>query len=429
MTLNSLGSASSWLWSGLLLGLCLSAKAPVQAAPVVLLPKQALAAEDIAIIVNRRDPISVAVGRYYRRARGVPTDHVIEVSFRAGSSEIAASEFESVYARVQSQTPEEVQAYALTWTQPYRVDCMSITTAFALGFDEDYCASGCRLTKASPYFASKSRRPFAADGIRPTMMIPGPTFEAAQALIDRGVAADNTRPSGTAYLVSTSDKARNVRAQGYAETIRELGEALRIRRLSADFIQGKSDVLFYFTGAVEVPRLTTNGFRPGAIADHLTSTGGKLTDSHQMSSLRWLDAGATGSYGTVTEPCNFVAKFPDVRAVIRAYVTGSTLLEAYWQSVLMPGQGVFVGEPLARPYGGYLMSNRGGQWVLSTYALKPGAYRLEGASSPLGPYKSVMTFVKPSAQRVELRLPLPVLKYYRILEGPAPAQGRDLTLN
>jgi len=33
------------------------------------------------------------------------------------------------------------------------------------------------------------------------------------------------------------------------------------------------------------------------------------------------------------------------------YLRGDTLLEAYWKSVLMPGQGLFVGEPLARPYG------------------------------------------------------------------------------
>jgi hypothetical protein len=28
------------------------------------------------------------------------------------------------------------------------------------------------------------------------------------------------------------------------------------------------------------------------------------------------------------------------------------LLEAYWKSVAMPGQGLFLGEPLARPFAG-----------------------------------------------------------------------------
>jgi len=29
------------------------------------------------------------------------------------------------------------------------------------------------------------------------------------------------------------------------------------------------------------------------------------------------------------------------------------LIDAYWESVRMPGQGIFIGEPLARPFGGY----------------------------------------------------------------------------
>ena len=75
-----------------------------------------------------------------------------------------------------------------------------------------------------------------------------------------------------------------------------------------------------------------------------------LTDSPQMSALRWLEAGATASYGTVVEPCNFPGKFPDPVIVTSAYVDGATALEAYWQSVLMPGQGIFIGEPLAAPF-------------------------------------------------------------------------------
>ena len=72
-----------------------------------------------------------------------------------------------------------------------------------------------------------------------------------------------------------------------------------------------------------------------------------------MSSLRWLEAGATGSYGTVVEPCNIPGKFPDPVVMMKHYLAGETLLEAYWKSVLMPGQGLFIGEPLARPYASF----------------------------------------------------------------------------
>jgi len=36
--------------------------------------------------------------------------------------------------------------------------------------------------------------------------------------------------------------------------------------------------------------------------------------------------------------------------VIDRYLDGETLLEAYWKSVAWPGQGVFIGEPLAAPF-------------------------------------------------------------------------------
>src|SRR5262245_15191209 len=96
--------------------------------------------------------------------------------------------------------------------------------------------------------------------------------------------------------------------------------------------------------------VSTLEFLPCAMADHLASAGGMLPDSSQMSALNWLQAGATRSCGTVIEPCNFPEKFPRPTIVIRRYVLGETLIEAYWKSVAWPGQGVFIGEPLATPY-------------------------------------------------------------------------------
>jgi hypothetical protein len=121
-------------------------------------------------------------------------------------------------------------------------------------------------------------------------------------------------------------------------------------RVQAYALMNARDVLFYFTGKDRVDGLDTLRFLPGAIADHVTSAGGQLTDSSQMSALRWLEAGATGSYGTVVEPCNLPQKFPHPAVVAAMYLRGETLIEAYWKSVAMPGQGVFVGEPLAAPF-------------------------------------------------------------------------------
>jgi uncharacterized protein (TIGR03790 family) len=152
------------------------------------------------------------------------------------------------------------------------------------------------------------------------------------------------------YLVRTSDQHRNVRAATYADVESALGERLEVAELAAPVTREVNGAIGYFTGAARVEELPHIHFRPGAIADHLTSTGGVLRGGSQTSAIEWLEAGATASYGNVTEPCNHLEKFPDITVLMRHYLLGETVLEAYWKSVKMPGQGLFIGEPLARPY-------------------------------------------------------------------------------
>jgi uncharacterized protein (TIGR03790 family) len=227
---------------------------------------------------------------------------------------------------------------------------MSITAAFAFGYDPRYCATGCNLTLANPYFNSGVTQPYTELGFRPTMSIAALDFDHARTLIDHGVRSDGTHPSGTAYLLIGDDNVRNARAAEYPLAEKETRNAIDVNVVHGLPLTDRHDVMFYFVGAVSVPDLETNRFLPGAVADHLTSYGGMLTDSPQMSSLRWLEAGATGSYGTVVEPCAFPQKFPNVTMLMSYYTAGETLIEAYWKSVAMPGQGIFIGEPLATPF-------------------------------------------------------------------------------
>lgn len=304
---------------------------------------------ELAVIVNQADPLSGQIAAYYQQQRQIPERNMISVNFTPVRPELSPAEFAQLQQAIAKQLPAYIRAFVLTWAAPYRVGCMSITTAFALGFDPAFCAQGCQPTRASPYFNSDSPQP--PQTIRPTMAIAATTFAQAQALIDRGVAADASNPTGTAYLVSTSDRRRNVRAGFYPNVVAALALRFTIHRVDNDALRDKADVMFYFTGLPQVEHLQTNHFLPGAIADHLTSLGGMLTDSPQMSSLRWLEAGATGSYGAVAEPCNFPAKFPNPGVAMAHYLNGDTLIEAYWKSVAWPGQGIFIGEPLARPFG------------------------------------------------------------------------------
>lgn len=382
-----------------------------------------LTPDQLGVIVNEDDPDSVALAAYYRDKRGIPDANLIRVRFKPGRTTLGHEEFTRLKQQVDRKTPEDVQAYALTWAQPYRVDCMSITSAFAFGFDRAYCAEGCKPTKASPYFNSGVTRPHDAYRIRPTMSLAGASLAEARKLVDRGVAADGSNPAGTAYLVSTPDKARNVRAVDFPMVKQVLAPALAIEIIETPALENRPDVLFYFTGAPHVAALDTNRFLPGAVADHLTSVGGVLFGGSQMSILKWLEAGATGSYGAVVEPCNFPAKFPSPGLVMSHYLQGETLIEAYWKSVAMPGQGLFVGEPLARPFGGVRQRDDAPGLVLEASRLfAPGLYAIRAAPSMMGPYRLVGRVpVKPATREIRLdRAPPAYYRFERI--EPAPAK-------
>ncbi len=310
----------------------------------------AVSARTLAVVINTADPLSVEIGNYYVQRRHIPAANVVRVHFGYRRTVLPAAEFRTLKALIDAQLPTDIQAYALTWVRPYRVDCMSITSAFAFGFDERYCATGCVTTQLSPYFDSASAQPYDDLHLRPAMSLAAQSFEQAKALIDRGIQADGSEPRGTAYLAISGDAARDVRAAQYADASMLAGTRIPVRIVDAGAVQNRSDIMFYFIGAARVEGLSTDRFLPGAVADHLTSYGGALTGGSQMSALRWLEAGATGSYGTVVEPCNFTSKFPNVGLLMRHYLAGETLIESYWKSVAMPGQGIFIGEPLAAPF-------------------------------------------------------------------------------
>ncbi len=387
--------------------LCIVFFSPVHAENLISLPPSGLSAKDVAILVNENDPLSQKTGAYYQKARKIPQGNVIRLRFPVGKNALSVSEFEQLQLEINRKTPSHIQAFAVAWTQPFQAGCMSITSALALGHDPKYCSTNCGRTAASGYFNSPSRNPLADHKLRPAMMLAGKDFEQIKALVDRGLAADYSHPDGTAYLLKTSDKARSSRAPYFMTSIRALNNLLPIKVLNADFIENRADVLFYFTGMTHVSHLESLTFQPGALADHLTSSGGQLFNIYQMSSLRWLEAGATASYGTVTEPCNYRQKFPYPAVAMFHYLMGATALEAYWKSVEWPGEGVFIGEPLARPFAPQIKRDATGEYELKLISPSNAQWRLEHADSPIGPFQSMSQSLAIQIGRNLLRFRLP----------------------
>lgn len=314
----------------------------------------ALKPEQLAIVINDEDPSSVAVGEYYRKRRAIPAANVVHVRIpklgQTAPRAITPARFRLLKEEIDSQLGPQVQAVLMVWTAPYAVDCNSITGAYTLGFDGSQCARTCSAGQPNPYFNSKSARPFTDHDLRLSMLLPTESVQGAKDLIDRGITAGFRTVPATAYYLATSEKARNTRVGFFPRPGRIPGRRLSTRVMQADVLEGVQDVLIYQTGMAQVAKLETLGFVPGALADHLTSLGGDLLGSSQMSSLRWLEAGATASYGTVSEPCNHWQKFPNPSVVLRYYLSGNSAIEAYWKSVAWPAQGLFIGEPLAAPY-------------------------------------------------------------------------------
>ncbi|UVW29943.1 TIGR03790 family protein [Massilia sp. H6] len=325
----------------------------------------ALKPAQLAIVINDADPDSVAMGEYYRKRRGIPATNVVHVSIPGKPRSIGVAQFRLLKQAIDSKLGPSIQAVLMVWTAPYAVQCNAITAAYTLGYDARQCAHTCAAGQPSAYFNSASKRPYTDHGLRPSMLLPtalppiaGPPAslapeqarQGAQALVERGVAAGARSLPASAYYLATSEVARNSRAGFFPPAGHLPAHRLTIRRMTADVLEGAHDVLVYQTGMAQVAKLETLAFVPGALADHLTSHGGDLLGSSQMSSLRWLAAGATASYGTVSEPCNHWQKFPNSAVLLRRYLGGDSAIEAYWKSVAWPAQGLFIGEPLAAPY-------------------------------------------------------------------------------
>lgn len=312
--------------------------------------RHGLQPNQIAVVINEDDPSSVHVGERYLQARNIPKKNLVRVRIPGSPRRLTATQFEHLRQDIDTQVNNRTQALVLVWTTPYAVGCQSITAALTLGLEPGLCKHSCAPSRTSPYFASDSERPHDDFGFRLSMLLPSQPEKLGDALIERGLASDRSRPRGKAFFLVTSETRRNSRARFFPPSGRIVQPPLTIRTLKADSIQNQRDIMFYETGRGWVAKLETLSFLPGALADHLTSVGGDLLGSSQMSALRWLDAGATATYGTVSEPCNYWQKFPNPAVLLKHYLRGETAIEAYWKSVAWPAQGLFVGEPLAAPY-------------------------------------------------------------------------------
>jgi uncharacterized protein (TIGR03790 family) len=310
---------------------------------------------ELGLVINSADPYSVEVGEFYARERGLAPAQLLRVELPVRAA-LTPAELKALADQINSHFGATIEALALAWTLPYAVNCNSITGALALGYDDALCARSCAPSRLSPMFNAPSARPYTELRLRPSMLLAARDVETAKALIRRGVAADHSlgfrgAPPVHAHYVVTPDATRSVRAAQFPPPGLNARAGIEVHVDTGAAIGQADRVLLYMTGLPRVEQLDKVSWVPGALADHLTSFGGQLDEKgSQMSVLAWIASGATASYGTVSEPCAHVQKFPHPQVLLLNYAQGSSAIEAYWRSVAWPQQGVFVGEPLAAPF-------------------------------------------------------------------------------
>jgi uncharacterized protein (TIGR03790 family) len=361
---------------------------------------------NIVVVVNQASTNSVRLGNYYCEKREVPPQNVLRINWTGGNAQWTPADFtnhlvtplrEMLSAR---SLTNQVDYVLLSMDIPYRVEdsagANSTTSALFYGFKPDgpngpwYLAPGSSNSYAGSESIFRSAPPSTGGGpFFLAMMLTASNLPAAQMVIDQGVASDGTFPAEPVVLAKSDDRLRNVRYALFEDAIfdaRLYGRPSLFATNTSSFV-GLGRLLGYGNGT---DRFATapEVFVPGAMADNMTSFGGILFEPNdQTTLLDFLSAGASGSYGTVVEPSNWLQKFPAPRGYFYQ-ARGFTLAESYYQSVTNPFQGLLVGEPLAAPFA---EPAQGGWTGLPPGALLSGTTNLTATFTAANPRRTLQS--------------------------------------
>ena len=327
---------------------------------------------NVIVVVNQNSTNSLQLGNDYCEQRGVPPQNLLRLTnWSGGAINWSPADFTNcllhpLLTMVAGRgLTNQAQFVLLSMDIPYRVtdgaSDNSTTSSLFYGFKTNGTPvagiPSCSLPDDSSNSYAYSELPFsqampdtAATNSFLAMMLTDTSLAGAENTLGRSVTADSSYPTQAVYLAKTDDWARNVRFIEFDNSVFEnqvVGN-YAVNRIDTDSTAFTN--LFGLLTGLAGFSLETNAFVPGALGDSLTSFGGYILESSgQTPSLAFLEAGASGSYGAVVEPCNWTQKFPDpVDYFYQA--RGFSVAEAYYQSLLNPFEGLFIGEPLAAPF-------------------------------------------------------------------------------
>lgn len=347
-------------------------------------------AENALLLIDPSSVDSMYIGNYYRNARNIPDANVLYLDPDAPNyTAFRATQLVGFLGELdQRRTLDHIDYVVVTPGNSFYVSAPGLVTdgcspvtrfamssAYAMAYIVDDVLAGPTQGLPNRYYSTTTTLPRGFESsiswlngnpstdatarryfigallgyINPS----GNSVQEIVAMIDRSVGADGTRPAGTFYFMNnTGDSARNVRANQYAaatSALTGLGAASEV--IIGTLPIGRQDVLGCITGFandnIDAQNMT---LIPGCFADHLTSYAATLDNASQTKLSQWIRKGASGSAGTVEEPCNYPGKFVNAR-LHPFFFQGMSLGEAYLRtSQFVPFQSLLYGDPLTRTF-------------------------------------------------------------------------------
>jgi uncharacterized protein (TIGR03790 family) len=327
------------------------------------------------------------VGNYYCERRQVPPENLLRITWPGNNLSWTSGDFQTnlvtplLAALAARQLTNQIDYVVLSMDIPYQTINLGLgngtTSALFYGPKIDSGPDWPGITNS--YYASEQvfakAKPASAPGFSfLTTMLTADSVAQAKKLIEQGVLSDGTFPTRPVILAKSSDPVRNIRYKSFDNAVfnTQVGGNCLVLRTNYDSLWGQTDLLGWETGLSSFG-VQTNSFVPGAMADSMTSFGGRIFgQTDQTTLMAFINAGAAGSYGTVTEPSPIAAKFPDPQNYF-FQSRGFSLAECYYQSIFEPYEGLIVGEPLAAPF----QRTGAGKWMgVSSNAVLNGTTQL-----------------------------------------------------
>src|SRR5579884_380088 len=374
------------------------------------------------VIINQASSNSCELGNYYCELRNIPPDNVLRIYWTGTNTSWSSDDFQT---NLLDPLEEMLTDRQLTNQVDYVVCSMDIpfetTNASTINATTSVLFYGLITNNVSvvtnSYYASevnfdRAKAVSTSGSSFLATMITADSLAAAEQLVEQGMAGDGTFPQQPVVLAKSSDPNRNIRYTEFDNAIFNvrLRGVSNILRTNSDSLPGGMSFLGYETGLTDYT-VPEEAFVPGAIADDETSYGGIIFGPNtQTSLLAMIDAGASGSYGTVAEPYTDPGKFPNPQ-VYFYQARGFSLAECYYQSLEVPYLGLIVADPLSAPFA----ETGGGRWLnTNTY--------LSGIA-PLS-----VQFAAPAGRTLQQIDLFVDGKYFQTLTNVAPQPGNVLTL-